>query len=185
MIISVEALCKKDIKGKTIVFKTDTVYGIGALYNDEKAIKKIYMTKGRDANKPLAILCGSLDDALRFTSDETLLKPLALKYWPGALTLVVPKTDIVPPYVNAGFDTIGLRMPNDTLALKLLNHFGPMAVTSLNRSNEPEIKTYQNALEFNDKADYIVVGDDAEGKASTVYDVMQKRILRQGDIKLD
>lgn len=185
MIVSIDAILNKDLTGKTIVFKTDTVYGIGALFNDEKAIKKIYAIKGREANKPLAILCGSLKDALRFTSDEASLKSLAASYWPGALTLVVPKTKVVPAYVNANFDTIGLRIPNDAQALKLLNHFGPMAVTSLNRSSEPAIKRYKDALKFSARADFIVIGEDTEGKASTVYDVVHKKVLREGDIKLD
>ncbi len=182
MLISIDEICQKKLDKKTVIFRTDTVYGIGALYHDKVGVQKIYQIKGREKNKPLVILCASLKEALTFTTDETHLRPLAQKYWPGALTLVVSKSDAVPAFVNAGFDTIGLRIPHDPIALRLLKHFGPMAVTSLNLSHQPEVKTFKEALRFNHLSDYIVEADDAKGRASTVYDVSNKRVLRQGSV---
>ena len=121
---------------KVIVFPTDTVYGLGAKWLDFEGIEKIYEIKKRDGRKPIAILVSHIDQILPFIeinypNSLELLK----KYWPGAVTFIFKK--------KANFDyqteTIAFRMPNSRVALTLIDHFGPLATTSVNLSGEKEI----------------------------------------------
>lgn len=180
-------LSKEDIKGKIICFITDTVYGVGCIYNDEEAIKKIYSLKRRDEHKPLAVLIGNINDVNLFTNvvnNES--RQLMNKYWPGALTIIYPKRiDLNISYLNE-LSTIGLRMPNSPVSLEILKHFGPMATTSVNISGNKPINNLEEIKElFKDKIDYYI--DDIHPLSeisSTVVDVScgDIRILRQGSI---
>ncbi|MFP4078523.1 MAG: L-threonylcarbamoyladenylate synthase [Bacillota bacterium] len=185
MELTKEALLKKDLEGKVIIFKTDTVYGIGALLNDEAAIERIYAIKKRDKKNPLAVLVDNEETARRLVKEPSKVLPFMRKYWPGALTLVTRKSDEVSDSVTRGKDTVGIRMPDDPDALSILSHFGPMAVTSLNLSSEPPVLNYQDALAFKASVDYIVKGNDLDSIASTVYDVDRDVVLRQGSITVD
>lgn len=182
MEINVKKLLEIDLKDEVIVFQTDTVYGIGCLLNSEQGVRRIYDIKRRDGVKPLAVLCGNMEQVKSICkwTDTPLVK-----HWPGALTLVVPKNDLVGDFVTSGFDTVGVRIPNDEIALSILNHFGPMAVTSLNLSSEPAILKYKDALAYNSIVDYLVTGTDLSNLSSTVYDVVNKKVLRQGEISVD
>ncbi len=182
MIVSVDKLLNEKIAGKVIVFPTDTVYGIGCLLSDEKSVEKIYAIKKRDADKPLAVLCGNLEDAKRLSKHYPAFERYAKAYWPGALTLVVKKTSLVPDFVTKGLDTVGLRIPNDPIARQILNHFGPMAVTSLNYSNEPAILKFDAVKKFINQVDFVVDGGNLKEMSSTVYDVENAKTLRQGSI---
>ena len=184
MEINVNTLLEKELKDEVIVFQTDTVYGIGALLNSEKGVKKIYEVKSRESKKPLAVLCANLEQVKSLVVDYESIEEYAKQYWPGALTLVVKKKDLVGDFITSGFETVGVRIPNDETALKILEHFGPMAVTSLNISSEPAILKYSDALTFKDEVDYIVHGKDLSSISSTVYDCVNQRVLRQGDIFL-
>jgi len=184
MEINVSTLLKKKIKDEVIVFQTDTVYGIGALLQSEKGVKKIYEIKARESKKPLAVLCANFEQVQSIVKDFDSIKQYAEDHWPGALTLVLAKKDIVGDFITSGFQTVGVRIPKDDIALQILNHFGPMAVTSLNISSEPSILKYNDALKFVDEVDYIVKGKDLNSISSTVYDCINQRVLRQGDIFL-
>ena len=82
------------------------------------------------------------------------------------------------------FNTVGVRIPDDPIALKILELTGPMAVTSLNISTEPAVLKFEDTLSFLNIVDYIVKGDDLSGISSTVYDVKNCNILRQGSVKI-
>ncbi len=185
MEISFNELLQKDLRGKVIIFPTDTVYGIGALLTDKSAVEKIYAIKKREENKPLAVLCGNLEDLAGLARNYETFASLAEKHLPGALTLVVDKKNVVPDYVTRGLDTVGIRIPDHTGARRLLNAFGPMAVTSLNLSSEPAILKYEDALAFAEQVDYIVKGPNLNAVASTVYDVRNNKVLRQGSITIE
>lgn len=182
MIINVKELLKMELKDEVVVFQTDTVYGLGCLLESEQGVKKIYDIKRRDGNKPLAVLCANIKQVESICQNFDLALDIADKFWPGALTLVLPKKNIVGDYITSGFNTVGVRIPNDEIALSILEKFGPMAVTSLNLSSEPAIKKYSEALKYKDLVDYIVQGTDLTNISSTVYDVLNKKILRQGKI---
>ena len=184
MEISVKELVNQDLTDKVIIFQTDTVYGIGCLLESEVGVKRIYDIKKRDGIKPLAVLCGDCNQVKTLVKDYESGEDLATKYWPGALTLIYDKTDKVGDFLTSGFNTVGVRIPNDEIALQILDHFGPMAVTSLNISTEPAILKYSDALAFKDEVDFIVKGTDLDSLSSTVYDVRNKKTLRQGDIQI-
>lgn len=185
MRIHVTDLMEKELQDDVLVFETDTVYGIGCLLNSEQGVKRIYDIKKRDGKKPLAVLCANLEQVKMLVNCDEKYLYYGKKYWPGALTLVLPKKDIVGDFLTSGFDTVGVRIPNDEIALTILRKFGPMAVTSLNLSSEPAILTYQKALEYENKVDYLVDGTDLNSLSSTVYDPVNNRVFRQGEIKIN
>lgn len=175
--------------GGIVVFPTDTVYGIGCDLFNSQAVEKIYKAKGRAFNKPLPALVSSLDQAFMIAeSPPKSFEKLADKFWPGALTIVVKAKASVPKFVTSGGDTIGIRMPNHPIALKLISEFGaPLATTSANRSGESEPTTAEEVLErIGSKMDLIDLiidgGKTISGVPSTVVDitVSMPRIIRKG-----
>jgi len=171
-------LDKKDLQNKIICFPTDTVYGVGALFNDKVAIRKIYEMKKRDFSKPLANLCAGLYQIqeLGITVPE-FAKELMEKYWPGPLTIIIKHNE----------EKISFRMPNSEIALKILEKFGPMATTSVNESGEKELNSFAEINEqFGAYIDYFILDQAQLSKIpSTVIDVSEGRIkvLREGAIK--
>lgn len=185
MEINVKELLKKDLKDEVVIFQTDTVYGLGCLINSKIGVERIYEIKRRDGNKPLAVLCANIEQVQSIVTDYSLGKDIGEKYWPGALTLILPKKDIIGDFITSGFDTVAVRIPNDNIALSILEKYGPMAVTSLNLSTEPAILKYEKAYEYVNQVDFLVQGNDLHNSSSTIYDCINKRTLRNGEIKID
>lgn len=101
MVISLSQLLTLDLKGKVIIFETDTVYGIGCLYNDIEMVKRIYDIKRREPQKPMALLCSSVDQVQSLVSNYEVGEPYAIKYWPGALTLIFNKNQHIDDLITA------------------------------------------------------------------------------------
>lgn len=184
MEVTVETLLEKDLKGRVIVFETDTVYGLGCLIGDELAIEKMYAIKKREKKKPFAVLVAKAEDAYTLIKYPKRLRPYASYYWPGAMTFVSEKSDRVSDITSRGLDTVGVRLPDNDTAYRILNHFGAMVVTSLNVANKPPVVRYEAALAFEDKVDYIVKGGNTSGGVSTVFDIDNNRILRSGRLEV-
>lgn len=182
MEINLEDLLKLELKDEVIVFETDTVYGIGCKLESYKGVRKIYDIKDRDGNKPLAVLCADIEQVKLLVDCDFSFLESGEQNWPGALTLVLPKTKFVGDFLTSGFNTVGVRIPDDEIAYKILKQFGPMAVTSLNLSTEPSILKYEDTLAFLDVVDYIVEGKDLNSISSTVYDPINRKVFRQGEI---
>jgi L-threonylcarbamoyladenylate synthase len=182
MEIKIEDLINLKLKDEIIVFETDTVYGIGCLLNSESGVSKIYEIKRRDNRNPLAVLCADIEQVKSLVSCDFSYLKVGTENWPGALTLVLPKTEIVGDFLTSGFDTVGVRIPDDKIAIQILKTFGPMAVTSLNLSTEPAILKYEDTLSYLDKVDYIVKGKNLSSISSTVYDPINDKVFRQGEI---
>lgn len=182
MIINVEKLLEKKLKDEVVIFETDTVYGIGCLIDSEIGIQRIYDIKKREAKRPLAVLCANIEQVKSLVLGLDECESLAKNHWPGALTLVLKKNRLVSDSITSKLDTVGVRIPNNQLALDILKKFGPMAVTSLNISSEPAILKFKDAVKFEDKVDYLVKGTDLSSISSTVYDCVNKKTLRQGNI---
>lgn len=182
-----ELLQIEDLTGKVIAFPTDTVYGVGCLINDESSIKRIYDLKERDFDKPLAILVGSIEDAISLVENlPSQAVELIKNHWPGALTIICKKSNSVPLCLNPRFQTIGIRMPNNKVALDILKKHGPMAVTSINKSGETPLNEYgEIVINYQDKINYIVEGNEKSSNvSSTVIEIIDNeiKILRQGNI---
>ena len=123
-------------EGEIVAFPTDTVYGLGANAFYSPGIIKLFEAKGRDANKAIAVLIGDINQLELLTEElNETAKKLAKKFWPGALTLVVPKKTELPELLTAG-NSIGIRIPDHPVALELLKEFGPIAATSANLSGK-------------------------------------------------
>lgn len=173
-------LKKEDLKGKVICFPTDTVYGIGTLFEDAVGIEKIYKMKNRSKDKPLANLCSSISQITDLGINiPEIGKTLMDKYWPGALTIILSDKD----------RGISFRMPDSIIALKILNRFSVMPTTSVNESGEPELNSFSeiNAL-FGNDIDYFVTDQAKFSKVpSTVVDISTGKliVLRQGSIQIN
>ena len=185
--IKVEELIKipaSDILGKVIVFPTDTVYGIGALCNDLDGIKKIYELKHRDKSKPLACLAADVEDIMPVININNERTSEFIKYWPGAITLIFEKKN--RSFIDESLSTIAFRIPNSQVALKILSHFGIMAVTSMNISGNMPLNDLKSIEEsFGDVIDYLVIDEEnLSTVSSTILDLSANdiKVLRKGDI---
>ena len=171
--VTVKELLGIDLKGKIVCFPTDTVYGVGAIVNDEAAIEKIYKMKKRDYSKPLAILTPNkkIDRYVVYTNKDAF--KLMDEGWPGALTLIFKKSGIVSYSITNGLDTIAFRMPNSNIALQILNHFGPLATTSVNISGMPPLYDIEEIeKQFSEYIDYLVIDkEELSGMPSRIIDV--------------
>jgi L-threonylcarbamoyladenylate synthase len=176
-------------KGKLVAFPTDTVYGLGANFNNLQAIDQLYVAKGRESTKAIAVLLGNQEQLRLITPDMgSIAQRLAESFWPGPLTLVVVRHAHLPANLSPN-STVGVRMPNHPVALSLLNRVGPLAVTSANISEKPNSHTAQEVLrQLNGRIPLILDGGRTPGgQPSTVVDCTGKEpvILRAGPISLD
>ena len=175
-----ETLTKDDLKGKIIVFPTDTVYGVGCLYGDSIGVEKIYQMKKRDYGKPLPVLCDSIETVLSIAMiNENHMK--YTKHWPGALTMILKSYD-----KNIFNGSVACRIPNSEIALSVLKKFGPLFTTSVNYSGEKELNSVDEILEtFGNQIDFIVTDIPVLTKTpSTIINCLgdEMIIVRQGDI---
>lgn len=173
--------------GGLIVFPTDTVYGIGTVPDDPAATARLFDAKHRPRDLTLPVLTATLGAARAVARFDDRAERLAAALWPGALTLVLPRTD-----ASAGWDlgadgaTIGVRVPSHPLATALLDAAGPLATTSANRSGEPPAVTCDELhATFGDGVDvYLCQEPPLSGAASTVVDLTHGdvRVLRAGGV---
>jgi L-threonylcarbamoyladenylate synthase len=175
--------------GGLVAFPTDTVYGVGSLAFDRKAIESIYAAKDRPIEKAIPILIGTLDDLGKVGTDipETAHK-LAARFWPGPLTILVPKRADLPGAVSATA-TVGVRVPDHPVALSLLRAAGAMAVTSANISGgENPLTARQVQQQLGGRIALILDGGRTPGGIpSTLVDctVPELNILREGPVSLE
>jgi len=171
-----------------VAFPTETVYGLGADATNARAVRKIFAAKGRPPTNPLIVHVAGVAMAKLYAAEwPDAARRLAQRFWPGPLTLVVPRYRTVVPEVSAGLGTVALRMPNHRVALELIQRFdGPVAAPSANRSTRVSPTTAQHVREeLGGKVDVILDGGPcAVGIESTVLDLTTKRptILRPGGI---
>jgi L-threonylcarbamoyladenylate synthase len=173
--------------GLLVVIPTDTVYGVAARHDDPAAVARLYEAKGRDAGKPLPILVSShkVAETIGHLSDEA--SKLARSLWPGPLTIVTAVDQDFRSAALGGERTVGLRMPNQQLALSLIAEAGgSLAVSSANRSGASDPLTVEDARrQLGDEvAVYIDGGPAPASRGSTVVDATQSqvRVIREGPI---
>ncbi len=175
--------------GGLVAFPTDTVYGVGALLFDGKAVESIYAAKDRPIEKAIPILIADSEDLEKVGIDvPDAARKLVARFWPGPLTVLVPKRLDLPEAVSAT-STVGVRVPDHEVALRLLRAAGPMAVTSANISGGPSPVTAQEVYEqLGGRIPLIVDGGRTPGGIpSTLVDcaVPELKILRVGPISLE
>ena len=180
-------LGKKDLKGKVVVFPTDTIYGIGALIDDYDGIKKIFDLKQRPYNQPLANLCFSIEQVKQYVVKiPNSVKEILAVDWPGALTVIFKKKPELELPFNK--ETVSFRMPLSIVALKILKNFGPLATTSINIHGTKELNDLASIKEaFGLQIDYIITDKEIFSSVpSTVIDATgeELKVLREGQIKI-
>lgn len=177
-----------------IAYVTDTVWGVGCLSTSEKAVKKIYDIKHRDGKKPLILMSNEFYNLVDYLKQPINKEAQILikKYFPGALTLVLEKSEKTPDYITSGLSTVGVRIPNNETFAKICENIDGhvLATTSANLSGEPAALSYEEAVKYiGDKVDLVIpdYGCQAKGKASTVAGFKDNNVVifRQGEIELN
>ncbi len=176
------------LQGQLVAFPTDTVYGLAAALHNQHAIEQLYLVKGRESTKAIAVLLGNPADLDQVTSEVSpAARRLARRFWPGALTLVVPRHPGLPEILSP-LPTIGVRMPDHPVALALLNATGPLAVTSANLSGLPSAVTAEQVqTQLGGLIPLILDGGRTPGgQPSTVVDCTgaEIKIIRAGPLSL-
>ncbi len=170
--------------GGVVMHPTETCYGLAVDVMNEEALKKLYEVKGRDFNKPVSIFVADMDMAQKYGVFSEKALELAKKYWPGALSLVVPRTGELPEFFNIGEEFVSMRVSGDEFCREMVQEFGrPVTTTSANMAGEPELYEAR-AL---GGVDLVVDGGKIERrKPSTIVKVAgdDVQVLRQGEVEV-
>ena len=178
-------------QGGVVVYPTDTLYGLGANALDESSIIKVFKIKNRPFHKPLPIIVKNMlwakELSFIYSREEKILNSV----WPGAVTAVLPKRNIIPAVLTSGQHSIGIRIPNYRFIDKLLGKFGyPLTSTSANISGQQPSNKISDIIDLfensNFKPDLIInAGDLPESEPSTILDLTtdKPKILRVGPSK--
>lgn len=172
-------------RGGVVVLPTDTVYGLAALPSSAAAVDRVFALKGRRADVPIAVLCASAAQALALAEPVPGVDRVAERFWPGPLTLVLPRRAGVELHLGEPAHTIGLRVPQQELVRAVADRVGPIATTSANRHGSPTPPTAREAgASLAGEPDLIVDGGRLDAVASTVVDATTSpwTALRSGPI---
>ena len=178
-----------------IAFVTDTVWGLGCLPSSEKAVKKIYEIKKREAQKPLILMSNEIHHLLKHVEIIPKIgQKMIKKYFPGALTIVTKKrADMTPDYLTSGMETVGIRVPDNDVFRSICEIIPEhvLATTSANLSHQPSAKSYKQAVEnMSGLVDLIIedYGHECQGLESTVVGIIDDenyKIFRQGSLEIE
>ncbi len=177
--------------GGIVAIPTETVYGLAASAFDENAIKKVFEAKGRPQDNPLIVHISNMDMLNEIACDiPKEAFDCAKCFWPGPLTMVLPRTEKTVPCVSAGLDTVAVRMPSDSVALSIINESGlPLAAPSANKSGSPSPTTaFHVENDLDGRIDAIVYGSECDvGVESTVVSFCcnPPRLLRPGAVTIE
>ena len=175
--------------GGIIGMPTETVYGLAALAQNERAVHRVFDTKGRPRQHPLIIHISSLDEAMKYGKFNETAVALASAFWPGPLTLLVPRTSLVADWVTGGRDSVALRVPSHSIAQQLLKSVAEGVVApSANRFGKVSPTSAEHVLlDLGDDVDAILEGGPCEvGVESTIVECTDTfQILRPGHVSSD
>lgn len=177
--------------GELVAFPTETVYGLGADGLNEEAVKKIFQAKGRPQDNPLILHVDSVDMLEQLVMDIPPAARICMeKFWPGPLTILFRRREVVPDIITAGLETVAIRMPSHPVALRLISISGaPIAAPSANSSGKPSPTRAEHVLEDMEGKIPLIIdgGETGVGLESTVLDLTGEKpmILRPGGITLE
>lgn len=177
-------------KGGIVAMPTETVYGLAADALNGEAVAKIFKAKGRPMDNPLIVHISDIKQIDMLVAEfPNKAKKLAEKFWPGPLTIVLPKSDIIPDEVSAGLSTVAIRFPSHPVAHELIAKSSPIAAPSANLSGSPSPTTVRHVLaDMDGRIDAIIDGGDCEvGVESTVITLAENvpTLLRPGGVTLE
>lgn len=188
-----EEVMKSLRNGKIVIHNTDTCLGMAVDILNEEAVSLLYKVKRMERVKPVSILCSDLKMAREYGVFSKKALTLAEKYLPGALTLVVPRTEKLPPWINPGLNNIGIRVPDDSFSLEMVRGLGnPVTTTSCNISGESVCRTFDDVLrifaKYVETKDALIAfkGTGTE-KVSTIVKVEEDEmtIIRKGEVEFN
>ena len=173
-------------EGGVVAHPTDTCYGLAADIKNPKALQRLYELKGMAESKPVSILVSSMEMAQEYGVFSDLAMRFARDFWPGALTLIVPRSSNVPDFLNSGVEGIGLRLVSEPFTVALLEAFGgPLTTTSANLHKQP---SPYSVNEISALPDYILDGGtlNKDVLPSTIISVEGKEatVIRQGNLSI-
>ncbi len=177
--------------GGVVAFPTDTFFALGVDACNRNAITRAFKIKRRPDGVPMPVLISNISQAADLVGDFPLdAQLLAERFWPGALTIVLPASDRVPAELNGGVGTVGIRIPDNEVALRLISAFGGgVTGTSANMSGDPPTKDADELIAaFGDEIDVVVDGECGnESEPSTVVDMTRGRptVVREGAISIE
>jgi L-threonylcarbamoyladenylate synthase len=177
-------------EGGLVAFPTETVYGLGANALDEEAVKKIFVAKGRPQDNPLIVHVADFDlEPLVKNIPEVAVK-LMESFWPGPLTIILEKSELIPDVTSAGLSSVGIRMPSNNISRELIRAAGvPIAAPSANISGRPSPTEASRCVEdLEGRVDFILGGGSCKvGLESTIVDCTSNPpcVLRPGGVTLD
>jgi L-threonylcarbamoyladenylate synthase len=175
-------------EGGVVAHPTETCYGLAADIFQKKALDRLYALKQMSFEKPVSVLVRDLDEAQRYGEFSAAALKLALQYWPGPLTIIVPRKSTVPAYLNFGHPTIGFRVSSNKKTRELVEAFGgPLTTTSANVTTLPQAYSVQEMLDQKLVPDFVLDGGRiGENPPSTIVEVLDEelKVIRQGSIKL-
>jgi len=185
---AVDAVAAALQRGEVVVLPTDTVYGVAVLPTDGAAVERLFALKGRSAEVPLAVLCADAEQALALAAADAAAAAAeaARRWWPGPLTLVMPRRSGLALHLGEPADTVGVRVPAHPLVQAVARLVGPIATSSANRHGKPVATTAAEAVAALGGAGVALAVDAGaiEGTSSTVVDATSVpwRTLREGSI---
>ncbi len=172
--------------GGVVAHATETCYGLAADIFSRSAVWRLYEMKKMSLDKPVSILVSSLEEAQKYGEFSEKAKQLAEKYWPGALTIVVPRKALIPEWINPGVSTIGIRVSSNEVTKNLVEAFGgPITTTSANIHGLPQAYCVEDFGSL--KPDFILDSGKIQSiPPSTIVEVVGEsvRVLREGGIKI-
>ncbi len=183
----IEQAAQAILSGQVIGYPTETVYGLGAHAFNAQAIDRVFQLKGRDRSRPILVIAGDMNQAKRLAQWSQLAEQLALRFWPGPLTLVLPALPGLPEELLSADGKLGIRVPGHTICLELLRRCGvPITSTSANKSGLPNPVTAKQVVDyFGDQLDLVIDGgQSASPIPSTVLGVSDDQLIlfREGAI---
>lgn len=171
-------------EGGVIAYPTDTIYGLGCDIFNKKGVKKIYQIKHRDPRKPFSFICADLSDVSQYAQVSNFAFKIMRRHLPGPFTFVLEATRIVPDLLTTKQRTVGIRIPDNQIALSIVRELGhPLVTTSVNLSGDaPMSDPSLIAEEMGNALDLVVDGGILMGDPSTVISLIDDRVevLRQG-----
>lgn len=169
-----------------VAHATETCYGLAADIFSRDAVLRLYELKKMPLDKPVSILIRSLEEAQKYGDFSEKAINLATKYWPGPLTIVVPRTALIPWWINPGMTTIGIRVSSNEVTKNLVESFGaPLTTTSANIHGLPQAYSSEDFLAM--KPDFLLdSGKIQHVSPSTIVEIIGEdmKIIRQGDLKI-
>ena len=174
---------------QVIAFPTETVFGLGVFYDDQKAYELLNAIKRRKEDKPYTMMLSKVEDIEKYAYVDERYQKLINKFMPGSLTILVRSKDNVPGYVTHNTGIIGIRIPSNKEALDLLNYVKkPLLVPSANRADQSPARTCEEVVAiFGDEIKVVVPGQIESGEPSKIVDLTGKelKVIRKGPISLE